>query len=148
MDKKTILKRKENFNSFLNERMPLLVNFMTNLGYEQPHLVLLEAEKFIPTLSAYLKGQEIDSEDRNWLTTVIGYFIGEVLVQKYDGLWFFNEDANSMTYGKYVVGGFSTVNKSIAIDPFNASYKYVNNIEKKDLESIIQAIFEEIEQLK
>ena len=51
-------------DAFLNERMLVLTDFMEDLGYEEPHLVLLQAERFIPSLSDYLKDQIIDKEDK------------------------------------------------------------------------------------
>ncbi|APU09436.1 hypothetical protein A5M85_03805 [Cellulophaga lytica] len=120
-----IQKRREGLDDFLKERMPILKEFMEDLGYDEPHLVLLEAQRFIPSLSDYLKNQKIEDEDKNWITSILGYFIGEVFVQKYNGSWFLNEDANSHTFGKYLVGGFLGFDNA-SIDSFKVAIDYVN----------------------
>ena len=137
-----IQRRRDEIENFLNERMPVLIEFMEDLGYEKPHLVLLEAKRFIPTLSDYLKKQKVEKEDKNWIVSVVGYFIGEVFTQNYNGAWYLNEDHDSSTFGKFLVGEF--FNSNISLDPFEIAYKYISQEENRDLALIIDNIEKKI----
>jgi len=138
-----IQRRREGIDTFLNERMPILKGFMEDLGYEEPYLVLLQAERFIPSLSDYLHNQLINKEDKNWIITVIGYFIGEVFAQKYNGVWFLNEDSNSNTFGRYLVGGLQNAGNT-SIDSFEIAYNYINQKENRNLALTIENIEKQI----
>ncbi|MEO1054875.1 MAG: hypothetical protein AAFX87_29850 [Bacteroidota bacterium] len=119
--KASLEKRKAGFESFLSERMPILTEFMTDLGYEEPHMVLLDAEQFVDSLDQYLSLQQIEEGDRNWLLTIMGYFIGEWAVQRFDGYWLLNEQRDSRTFLKYVVGGFNRGKENAVVDPFEVA---------------------------
>ncbi len=111
--------RRDNLEKFLEERMPVLADFMERLGLTNPALVLVEAESYLPALDTWLKEQVISPDDRIWLLTRVGYFIGEFLVQRLGGYWFLNEAPDSRYFGHYVVGCFSRAPNSHAlVDPF------------------------------
>ena len=139
-EKEELAIRKDRFDTFLEERMPVLTDFMTDLGFNEPHMVLINAELFISPLSDYLKNQEVEDEDRNWITTIVGYFIGEYFVQKYDGYWYLNEDPNSITFLKYVVGGFERLKSNVAVDSFGVAYDFTNEKIGRDLKECISMV--------
>lgn len=139
-EKEILQKRKNNFNNFLEERMPVLRDFMQGIGIPEPHMVLLDAESFISPLNSYLQDQKIMIDDKNWILTVIGYFIGELFVQKYDGYWFLNEKPEASSFLKYVVGGFENIDCSLAIDPFETAKDYVEEGTGRNLEKYINEI--------
>ena len=112
-------KRRAGFQAFLEERMPVLTDFVQRLALHDPALVLVDAERYLPSLDQWLKDQLVDSTDRVWLLTRLGYFIGEYLVQRHGGCWLLNEIPDSTTFGRYVVGRFVKVsNRSAMFDPF------------------------------
>lgn len=118
-EQQELARRQAGFDSFFNERLPVLKDFMERLNLPKPAMVAMEAEKYLPPLDAFLKAQTIADEDRNWILTRLGYFIGELLVQKLNGIWFTNEVPDSRYFLHYVVGKFTqTPNQGAMIDPF------------------------------
>lgn len=71
-----IEKQKERFNSFREERLPVLHDFSKGLGFQDPHEILINPEKFLQPISSWLSDQEISAESKNWITVRIGYFLG------------------------------------------------------------------------
>lgn len=143
-ENKILAERKAKFDKFLNERMPVLVDFISALNIPSPHYVLLNAENFIDPLDSYLKNQTIEEEDKNWLITRIGYFLGELFVQKFGGYWFINETPDTRTFLRYVVGGFGKTNSNIAIDPFEIAKDYANELDGRSLKKYIEEIYSEL----
>src|SRR5208282_6942055 len=84
-------RRQVTFGKFLEERMPVLADFIERLELPNPPMVLMEAEWYLPSVDAYMKSQVVPPEDRVWILTRLGYFIGELLVQRFSGCWFLNE---------------------------------------------------------
>src|SRR5262245_39326005 len=84
-------RRRTRFDLFLEERMPVLTEFMRLLELPNPAFVLVEADKYLPALDQWFKEQVIDSSDTAWILTRLGYFVGEYLVQRLRGCWFLNE---------------------------------------------------------
>jgi len=118
-EQQELARRKMGFDSFFNERLPVLKDFMERLDLPEPAMVAIDAKKYLPPLDAFLKAQTIADEDRNWILTRLGYFIGELLVQKLNGVWFTNEVPDSRYFLQYVVGKFTlTSNQGAMIDPF------------------------------
>ena len=143
-EKKLLETRKKGFDSFLEERMPVLRDFMQSVGFQEPHMVLLDAESFLTPLEEYLKYQKIEENDKNWILTIIGYFFGEYFVQKYDGYWYLNDDPETHTFLKYVVGGFSKLKTTMAIDTFELAKDYVNEDSGRSLKKYIDLVEEQL----
>mgnify|MGYP003668084495 FL=1 len=121
-------RRKAQFNSFFEERMPVLTDFIERLELPNAPMVLVEANTFMPALSQYMESQQIDGEDRTWILTRIGYFIGEWLVQRYGGGWYLNEVPDTRYFLRYVVGRFSGIpNQNAMIDPFSIAELFVDS---------------------
>lgn len=115
-------RRRKGFDSFLEERMPVLTDFMQKLELPNPALVLIEAGKYLPALDEWLKDQVVEPSDKTWICTRLGYFVGEYLVQRFGGCWFLNELPDSRYFGHYVVGHFSqTSNPRAMVSPFVAA---------------------------
>jgi len=115
-------KRKKNYSQFLEERMPVLVDFAKSLELDKPHEILLNPENYIESISDYLQEQSILDEDRSWIITRIGYFVGEYYVKALNGYWGICEDINSNKFARYVIffeGGFN--------DPFNVAAQYIDS---------------------
>ena len=99
-----LARRLADFDSFFRERMPVLVDFIQRLQLPEPHFVLREADRYIAPVDAWMKNQSIDQDDRIWLLTRLGYFIGELLIQRYSGHWFVDEDPDSPYFAHYYPG--------------------------------------------
>nr|WP_288498685.1 hypothetical protein [uncultured Pseudomonas sp.] len=121
-----ILRRRlQEFESFRKERLPVLHKFAETLGFPDPHLILLKPAEFISGISDFFSNHVIEEDDRVWLLTRIGYFLGEFFICTYDGCWMVDEDAGSKTFSRHIVGDFSLVDK-YGVDPFELAALYVD----------------------
>ncbi|MYM27194.1 hypothetical protein GTP58_02525 [Duganella sp. CY15W] len=88
-----LLKNRQNeFSAFYADLLPSLVDFIGRIGIQPAHEVLKTAVQFKALVSQATESFSIDSEeDRIWLVTRLGYYIGEYFVQKHSGCWYVNE---------------------------------------------------------
>jgi hypothetical protein len=132
-EKAELEKRKAGFAMFREERMPVLHKFAEILECPEPHEILIMPEKFLPYISKYMEEQVIQGDNRTWLLTRIGYFIGELLVSKFDGCWMVDERVDSDTFSRYVVGEFAGMSPEKVIDPFQLAQIYVDSAPPRSL---------------
>lgn len=131
--------RKAKFDGFLEERMPVLVEFVRTLGFPEPHRVLNEPHLFIAGVGSWVEAQQIGAGDRAWLASQLGYLIGEYLVTQLGGYWLLCERTDSKYFGRYVVGGFQKARSPEAVvDPMEAGMAVVDGDEK--LASLVEEI--------
>jgi len=117
-------KQKERFDVFRKERMPVLHELAKNLEFPNPHEILLNPKEFLSPLSAWLSEQEISEDAKNWITVRIGYFLGELFIQKYDGCWLVCELVCLKHYSHYVVGEFSAIsNPNALFSPMESAFE-------------------------
>ncbi|GEP92925.1 hypothetical protein SAMN05660909_04818 [Chitinophaga terrae (ex Kim and Jung 2007)] len=137
--------KKKELDTILNERMPVLVEFFTDLEAPQAYAVLTDAEKYVGFLDDFMKNQEVAEEDFQWIVTRIGYFIGEYLVQKFQGCWMENETPGSRTFDRIVTGRFSRLsNQSAMVDPFEVAVAFVHSSIPCSLNQLLQELNEEL----
>lgn len=141
-DIELLTKRKEGFDAFYGELMPVLVEFVGQMGISPAFEVLRNTGRFAPILDAALMNMAVeDEQDRIWLATRIGYFAGEYFVQKYSGCWYVNDIENSRYFGRYVVGRFSGLNNAaLMLDPFQISHSYVDETVPRNLVKILDEV--------
>jgi len=133
--------RKANFEKFYEEMIPVIVEFVGRLGIQPAHQVLNHAEEFVPYVARTLQDLEVSEEDRIWLLTRVGYFIGECIVQKYSGCWFVNDDSSSSSFAHYVVGKFQRVrSEQTIVDPFHFAKMYVNEPAPRHFDKIFAEV--------
>ncbi|GAA5172981.1 hypothetical protein [Viridibacterium curvum] len=136
----TLEARAANFPRFLEERMPVLVEFAEALGGAEPHRILKEPNLFLPGISEWLTHQAIAPEDRPWLVTRLGYFVGELFVTQFSGAWLLNETSGSRYFGRYVVGQFAAFsNQNAQFDPFDVAMEAISN-QSVSLESLCSEV--------
>lgn len=115
-------KRRESFQAFLAERAPVLSDFAERLELPTPARIATEPTHFLNRVDAFMREQEIDEDDRLWILTRMGYYIGELLIEKLGGGWFVNEDSDSRYFLHYVVGRFSGAsNQGAMVAPFEVA---------------------------
>ena len=120
-----LARRMAEFETFRAERLPVLHEFCKALGFDQPHEVLIEPDKFLPLLDRGLQHAVISEENRAWLVTRIGYYIGEYLISLLGGYWRVDQDPLSPSFARYVVGDFSREGANTeVIDPFEIAQRY------------------------
>jgi hypothetical protein len=135
----TLKQRKENFTQFYEELIPSLADFVEKMGIFPGHVVLKQAVDCAPFLSRALEHMEISSqEDRLFLLSRVGYFVGEYFAQKYGGAWYVNEIEGSRYYARYVVGKFwQAVNPNVMVDPFLIAEDYVQQSVPRNLQALL-----------
>lgn len=138
-------RRLAQFNLFLEERMPVLTDFVGRLTLPDPPMVLIDADSFLVGISEFMEGQKATAEARTWILTRIGYFIGEWLIQKYGGCWFLNAIPDTRYFLRYVVGQFSRLpNQSAMIDPFHVAEAFLDCPCPRSLASMLANIEAEL----
>ena len=138
---KRLQRRKVEFEQFIQERMPVLVEFCELLKLENPHEVLLDAERFVWPLHAWLRDETIKEDDRLWLLVRYNYFIGELLIQKFGGCWMVDEDPRSQLFSNYVVGEFRLLNnKNVKIFPYEIALEFIDHPPGRDLVKLLETV--------
>lgn len=135
-----LARRITEFETFRAERMPVLHEFCKALGFDQPHEVLNEPQKFLPLLDRGFQYAVISEENRVWLVTRIGYYIGEYLISLLGGYWLVDEDPLSPSFARYVVGDFSFEGaKTEIVDPFEIAQRFATTSTPRFLRQSIEA---------
>lgn len=122
-----LLKRKAGFAAFRKERLPVLHKFAEIIGCPQPEGILLKPESYLSYISKYCEDQVVSNDNYTWFLTRIGYFIGELYVNAFDGCWDVDENPSSETFSCYVIKDFSMIDdQSKVVDPFAIAKIYVD----------------------
>jgi hypothetical protein len=139
-------KRKKNFPVFYEQLIPSLVDFISKMGISPAHEVLKNAPVFVPLLSTALHDLDVvDEQDKVWLLTRLGYFIGEYFAQKYSGAWYPNENPASRYFARYVVGKFAMKSeRELNLDPFFLAEAYLSAPMPRALEPLLQEAEQEL----
>ncbi|KQQ53631.1 hypothetical protein ASF84_17625 [Pseudomonas sp. Leaf127] len=134
-----LARRIAGFDAFRSERLPVLHEFCTSLGFAEPHEVLIRPERFLPLLDDGFRHAHISEQNRAWFITRIGYFIGEYLVCRYQGCWQVDTVPGSPTFARYGVGDFSFAEpQGVMIDPFEIAQGYADSPAPRDLAGWIE----------
>lgn len=146
-EKDHLNRRTERFDRFLSERMPVLADFAERLELPQKALIVADPKSFLTPIDEFMREQVVENDDRNWILVRLGYFIGEVLIQRYGGCWFLNDIPDTRFFLHYVVGRFTVaINRNIQIDPFLVADTYLNMPPGRSLFSILQEVETDIMQ--
>lgn len=145
MSKELIEQRKAGLDQFIAESHPVIVDFAERLEHPNPSTVLSDDKEMsylIGMIHEFMSEELVDEETHNWITTRIGYTLGEYFIQKYSGYWQVNQNANSPQYGHYAVFATSPRDeyKVYPIDTFEAAHEYVSQEPERDLISLIEEI--------
>jgi hypothetical protein len=133
------------FDSFLEERMPVLTDFVERLKLPTPHMVVADPERYIPGIEEFMRNQVVEPESRIWILARMAYYIGEVLIQRFSGAWLLNEIPDSRYFLRYVVGEFSrSKNPSSMVDPFQVASYYVDQPPGRSLRALLDEVSEEL----
>ncbi len=139
-------KRRAAFEEFYSNLAPALVDFIDKMGIKPAHQVLKHAVQYARYLERALERLEVvGEEDRIWLLTRLGYFIGEYFAQQHGGCWYLNEVSGSRYFGRYVVGRFARLgNAGLMIDPFQVAQVYVDSPVPRQLERLLAEVEAEL----
>jgi hypothetical protein len=142
-------KRRKAFRSFVGDSKPAIMEFAEFLGVENPQTAVEQPEKFLKVLEAFLKVEdisELEQKDREWLHLRLMYFIGQLLLYRYGGIWFLNENPEAKSFLRYVVGYFErgSVPKNLSVDPFSVVEDFLVEPPERSLLSTIKKVEEEM----
>lgn len=121
----------------------LLAEFLGLLALPDPAKVFIEAEPYLPPLDQWLKVQIVNAEDRVWLLTRVGYFVGEYLEQRRGGEWLVNEIPDSRYFARYVMGRFDN-NPNAMVDPFEVADICISEPPGRSLLRLLDRVEKEI----
>lgn len=136
-------KRLEKLSAFLSERMPVLADFAERLELQNAASIVIDPERFLPSIGLWMRNQVIaDEDDRVWIVTRLGYFIGELLIQRMGGgAWFLNESPESRYFLDYVVGRFPGLqNPNALVNPFEVADAFVGSSPPRDLTGLVEQV--------
>jgi hypothetical protein len=132
-------------DQFLAERMPVLADFANRLELTDPVIIVADPEKFLQPIDEFMRYQILEPEDRVWILTRLGYFIGELLINRLGGCWFVNEIPDSRYFLRYVVGRFPSIgNANAMIDPFYVADVYLSQPPGRSLSMFLDQVTEEL----
>lgn len=141
-------RRQKGFKQFFSELMPVLADFIERLGLPQPAMVIAEPGMFVDGVADFFANQVIDEEDRVWAITRLGYFIGELLNKRFGGCWYVNDNPESSSFSRYVVGQFQCcANMRLSIDPMAAANRFLLEPVGRDFRRVLSDIETEIQSL-
>lgn len=108
-------------------------------------MIVADPERYLASIDAYMRDQIVRPDDRVWALTRIGYFVGEVLIQRVSGCWLLNEFPHSRTFLRYVVGQFAgAADQGVMVDPFEVAAAFVDQPPGRSLAAILGEIETEI----
>lgn len=139
-------KRLERMSSFIDERLPVLIDFAEGIELAMPVTIVRDPWRYLSGIAEFLRNQVItDDEDRIWIVTRLGYYIGELLIQKFGGVWFLNEIPDSPHFLEYVVGRFARAsNPHALVAPFAVADYFGRQDIGRDLDGLLREIATEL----
>lgn len=126
---------------FLEDRVQVLIDFATRLNLPEPESIVSDPLRHLAALSAFMEDQVVAEDDRIWILTRIGYFVGELLARRFRGRWFLNEIPDSRYFLHYVVGKFEHLKNPHAMAaPFEVADYFVSLPPRRDLSALVHEV--------
>lgn len=144
-EKDVLTKRRQAFGAFLEERMPVMASFAEQLEIYPASRIVSDPSSCIEPIARFVRYQSIEPEDRVRLITRLGYYIGELLIQRCGGCWGINELPGTRFFLRYVVWQFARpINPNAQLDPFEIAAVLLDSPADKDLRGVIDAVLKEL----
>ena len=138
-------RRRAEYQGFVDECVPVLVDFVDSLGLQDSARIAIDPWRFLLPIESFIQYQDIGREDRIWILTRLGYFIGELFVTRYRGIWVLNEVPDSNFFLQYVVGRFSLLgNPDAMVNPFGVADDFLAIPKGRCLSDFIGKVEEEL----
>jgi hypothetical protein len=136
-----LAKRQTAFDQWLTERMPILRDFAAALDLPDPPLIVADPDRYLPPIGAWLRNQVVEPGDWAWAVSRVGYFVGEVLIQRFAACWLVCDAPGSRLFARYVVGRFRRVSNPAAIaDPVEVVAAYLSEPPGHDLVRMLETV--------
>ena len=144
-ERRTLEERRANFDQFVNERMDVLNDFAERLGLNEPWRIVQNPDLFLPAIHVFMCRQIVRPDARVWILVRLGYLIGEILVGRLGGYWLLNENPETRTFLRYVVGGFSRIkNSNAVVDALAVAAEFVDQPAERHLTPLIAEVESEL----
>lgn len=141
-ERSLLAERRARFAPYFAESMPVLVDLCTALGLPEPWRVVNEPNRMLPAVDTWLQTQArpgtVAPEDRAWLASRLGYLIGYVLTERHGGAWMVDDDPDSRTFARFVVGDLRPT--GARVDPNRAAADYVDGLAGVSLGELVDGI--------
>jgi hypothetical protein len=138
-------RRRAQLSPFLAQKGPVLADFAERLELADPSAIVTDPMRCLPAIAAFMRDQEISANDRVWIHTRLGYFIGDLLAQRFGGRWFLNEIPDSRYFLHYVVGEFAGVkNPNAMVAPFEVADDLLRQPPGRDLAALVGEVEREL----
>jgi hypothetical protein len=140
-----LARRRAGFDQWLAERIPVLRDFAAALELPDPPLIVADPERYLPAIDAWLRVQTVESEDWDWAVSRVGYYTGEVLVQRFAGCWLVCDAPASRFFARYVVGQFRrAANPAVVADPVEVAATCLSQPPGRSLAAMVEAVGAEL----
>jgi hypothetical protein len=137
----TLEKRRREFPGLIEEIKPVLSDFAIRLRLENPCAIVGNPDAFLESIDQFMADQVIAVQDRVWIVTRLGYFVGQILSKRLEGVWLLNENPRSHFFLRYVIGQFARApNPDSTVDPFEVANAFVSQPPPRKLASIIAEV--------
>ncbi len=108
-ERSKLSKSKATFGEFIVNGPAILQDFFLKMGFVDALDLASNAEKFLERFDLALRNEEFIPEMRAWILMRIGFYLGEVLRQKFRGRWMIDQDPDSLYFAHWVVGDFENL---------------------------------------
>ncbi|MGM0575837.1 MAG: hypothetical protein ACQEXJ_08930 [Myxococcota bacterium] len=141
-------RRRAQFEAMMAERLDVLKDFAERLELSEPGWIVARPEACLPALEAFMRDHEIEShDDLVWVLPRLGYFVGEILVERYGGHWFLDEADHSRFYLHPVVGEFDAFdNPAARVAPMEVAAAWLEQTPPRSLAPLLDEIDEDLRQ--
>ena len=134
-------RRRENLTGFVAECGPVLVEFIELIGWPDPDTIAHNPDRFLVVLDGWLRDVTVEPDDRVWLTVRVTYYVGALLIQRFGGCWFVEDDPASSFFGHYVVGRFeSGASGAATTSPFHVAEMFLDEPAGRSLVELMQRL--------
>lgn len=118
------------FTPLWEKRIALLEEMMKVLEIQLPESIGEAPAAYLLPFSNWFQHLEILPADRGFLSTRLGFYLGELLRSELEMEWFLVEDTDSRYFAKYVLVDPKEI---IAADPITMAFQLLSKAAPRDL---------------
>lgn len=120
-----LARARELFDGMKAEMLPVLADLTDRLGLADPPPGEPFASAHFEALDRWMASQVVGSDEQGWMLVRAAYLLGAVLVERWGGSWFVDDEVESLTFARVVVGRFARSERDVYVDPFELAAGYV-----------------------